>query len=282
MPELPEVETVARRLDASAAGARLQRVIVHDSAKLRLSGRRQLAGSELVKVSRAGKTVVLEFAGGAGRRLLQVHLRMSGRLYWIEQGKDLAAELGSFVNRVKGVCAKHCRLRLVFDRGTLLFVDPRRFGTAMLHSSEAELNIPGADPTLPGFTAAALGRLIGATKQPIKTWLMRQDRLTGLGNIYASEILFAARINPEREAGSLSPTELRALHRSIKTILRRAIANCGTTFSDFQSSEGAIGGYQRYLEVYGRAGEDCSSCGVEIRRLVQGQRSTFYCPSCQS
>ncbi len=110
---------------------------------------------------------------------------------------------------------------------------------------------------------------------------MRQDRLVGLGNIYACETLFRAGINPLRPAGGLSPDEISALARAVRSVLHAAIKNCGTTFSDFQDSQGRIGGYQRYLKVYGREGLPCLRCGELVERRIQQQRSTFFCPACQ-
>ena len=123
--------------------------------------------------------------------------------------------------------------------------------------------------------------LLGTSAQPLKAWLLRQDRLVGLGNIYASEILHAARLSPFAGAGSLNGREVRRLHSATRRILQRAIRNCGTTFSDFQDARGASGSYQRLLAVYGRDGEGCRRCRATIERVVQQQRSTFYCPGCQ-
>jgi formamidopyrimidine-DNA glycosylase len=137
------------------------------------------------------------------------------------------------------------------------------------------------DPLSPHLTPASLGRLIGESRQNVKAWLLRQDRLVGLGNIYASEILFVAGISPLREAGSLSPDEHGRLWRATRRVLRRAIRNCGTTFSDFQDAQGLTGSYQHYLKVYGREDEPCPACRTPVVRIVQQQRSTYYCPRCQ-
>ena len=123
--------------------------------------------------------------------------------------------------------------------------------------------------------------MIGNTHQNIKAWLLRQDRLVGLGNIYASEILFVAGISPLRQASSLNAAEHRSLLRATRRVLRRAIKNCGTTFSDFQDAQGLTGSYQHYLTVYGRDGEPCPRCRAPVVRLVQQQRSTYHCAQCQ-
>lgn len=281
MPELPEVETVARRLNDTAAGAVLEKIIVLDK-KLSIPDRKNLRGAVLRRVVRAGKTVVLELSGPESQRLLQIHLRMSGRLFWIDKAENTIHTFDGYVSNVKGVGRRHCRVRFLFDSGTLLFVDPRRFGTVKLVRSAQELDIPGLDPTGSDFTLAVFRKLLGESAQKIKVWLLRQDRITGLGNIYASEILFDSGIDPERTVGSLNSAEIKRLHSSIRKILRNAIKHCGTTFSDFQSSEGSLGEYQNYLKVYGRAGEKCADCDAKILRVVQAQRSTFYCPQCQA
>jgi formamidopyrimidine-DNA glycosylase len=175
----------------------------------------------------------------------------------------------------------HLRARIALDRGALLFHDTRRFGTFSWYRSEEEARPEGIDPLSPELTPARLAALLQESRQNVKGWLLRQDRLAGLGNIYASEILHAARISPLRASGTLRKEEVRALLRSTRRILLRAIENCGTTFSDFQDARGLTGSYQRYLAVYGRAGERCRRCGDTLRREVQQQRSTFFCPGCQ-
>jgi formamidopyrimidine-DNA glycosylase len=162
-----------------------------------------------------------------------------------------------------------------------LFHDMRRLGTLVLHDDLAAAGSWVIDPVATAFSSALLGQLVHRCRQEIKPWLLRQDRLVGIGNIYASEILFDARVDPRRRAGSLTASELRRLHAATKRILSRAIRYSGTTFSNFQNVRGLSGGYQRYLAVYGKEGEACPRCGRQIQRLVQQQRSTFFCPHCQ-
>ena len=138
----------------------------------------------------------------------------------------------------------------------------------------------GVEPLSPELTPAVYAGLLDGSAQPLKPWLLRQDRLVGLGNIYASEILHAARLSPFREAGSLDRNEVRRLHGATRRILERAIRACGTTFSDFQDARGVEGSYQRYLAVYEREGRPCRRCRAPIERVVQQQRSTYYCPQC--
>jgi formamidopyrimidine-DNA glycosylase len=192
---------------------------------------------------------------------------MTGRLVWVAGRAEPEPE--------------RQRARFTLDHGRLLFLDTRRFGTFSWFRSESEAEPVGLDPLRNDFDPRRLSELIGDSRQPIKPWLLRQDRLVGLGNIYASEILHRSRISPLRQAGSLQPPEIRRLHASTRAILERAIRNCGTTFSDFQDARGVEGSYQRYLAVYDREGCRCRRCRATLERIVQQQRSTFYCPSCQ-
>jgi len=268
MPELPEVETVARQLDPLVAGRRIARLVIRDR-KLGHADRGRVAGTRILAVRRSGKQVVFDLARGRRRTpelFLVVHLRMTGRLLWV--GDDEPSP-------------PRARAELVLDRGRVAFVDTRRFGTLRLFDDAGELAPHGVEPLSDELTAGRLAALLGRSGQPIKPWLLRQDRLVGVGNIYAAEILFAARVDPRRAAGSLSRAEVRGLHRAIRSVLRRAIECCGTTFSDFQDARGRSGGFARLLAVYGREDEPCRRCGGSIARIVQQQRSTFFCPGCQ-
>jgi len=270
MPELPEVETVARQLSPRLVGRTVRRFSILDP-RLRDSRTPRVAGRSIEQVRRSGKRVLLAFStipGGSRPLWLAVHLRMTGRLLWNRRGTPSGQP--------------HLRARFTLDRGELLFLDTRRFGTFTWYGTEDETRPAGLDPLAADLTPRMLGSLIGDTRQSLKAWLLRQDRLVGLGNIYASEILHAARLSPFRPAGTLDVNELKRLHRSTRRILSRAIENCGTTFSDFQDARGVEGSYQQYLSVYDRAGEGCRRCGESILRVVQQQRSTYHCPGCQS
>lgn len=268
MPELPEVETVARQLHPHLVGRRVKRLTILDP-RLRGGGTPRVAGRRIVAVRRSGKRVLLEFSAtqrGRSALYLAVHLRMTGRLLWLPRA---ASE------------ERHLRARFDLDRGQLQFIDTRRFGTFDWYRDASAAESSGLDPLSAEATPAAYGRLLAGSRQPLKPWLLRQDRLVGLGNIYASEILHAARILPDRPAGSLDRAEIGRLARKTRAILERAIVNCGTTFSDFQDAHGVEGSYQAFLAVYDREGQRCRRCRSEIRRLVQQQRSTYYCGGCQ-
>jgi formamidopyrimidine-DNA glycosylase len=270
MPELPEVETVARQLAPAVRGRRLCRIVLHD-ARLDGEALSRAAGARIRAVRRAGKQVVFDLASATRRapdRHLVVHLRMTGRLL--------------LAGRWDGPPA-HLRAELVLDRGRVLFVDPRRFGTIRLHGDPAGFEPAGREPLDPGLAAGDLAGLLAGSSQPLKPWLLRQDRLVGIGNIYASEICHRARLDPRRPAGALEPAEVARLLAAIRSVLLRAIECCGTTFSDFQDPAGAEGGYLKYLAVYARDGARCRrrGCPGRVLRVVQQQRSTFFCPECQ-
>lgn len=270
MPELPEVETVARQLDQAIRGRTIKRLEVLDPLLGRLPMAR-LPRRRVEGVSRLGKQVVLTLkASGKGKPAflyLVVHLRMTGRLIWHTRARLRER--------------KHLRARLWLEGGSVLFYDTRRFGTLQVLDSQDQVRPRGVDPITGVFSAKVLRELLGESRQEIKTWLLRQDRLVGLGNIYASEVLFLARVHPSRAAGSLTWPEQQRLAGAIRRVLGRAIALCGTTFSDFQTVRSAMGSYQQYLNVFKREGQACPSCGEEIARWVQQGRSTFFCPRCQ-
>jgi len=269
MPELPEVETVARQLAPFVEGRAVRSLAILDPL-LRAERAPRVAGRTLERVYRSGKRVLFEFsplAGGTRPLALAVHLRMTGRLLWESGGVRHAHD--------------HLRARFRLDGGDLLFADTRRFGTFHWYPSAAHARPDGLEPLSPELTSRRLGELIGDSRQQLKVWLLRQDRLVGLGNIYASEILHRAALSPFRSAGSLTADELKRLHGATRRTLRRAIENCGTTFSDFQDARGVEGSYQQFLAVYDREGETCRRCGDSILRVVQQQRSTYHCPGCQ-
>lgn len=271
MPELPEVETVARQLDPLVRGRWVERLEVFDSL-LEFSRANDVAGSAIVCSRRIGKKVTFELKREDHKDInwfLAVHLRMTGRLIFENAGAD--------TNRGE----KHLRATMYLDQGSVHFYDMRRFGTFKLYESELLAQPAGAEPLDRSFNAARLAQLINRSNMHIKVWLLRQDRICGIGNIYASEILHDCGIDPFRSAASLNESELDALCKSIKKILKKAIKHCGTTFSDFQNANGEVGGYQKYLRVYQHSGEACRHCGTEILRAMQAQRSTFWCPACQ-
>ena len=287
MPELPEVETVVRQLGPLLKRRRLLCSAALDE-KLTSGALGRCAGCSVTGVSRVGKHIVIEFS--AKRRspvFLIVHLRMTGRLIW-RAPKTPGAAMGRFSPAAFRRAAakrraeeKHLRAIFFFEGGELCFVDARRFGTINCLRSLAGIKGAGIDPVNDELSPGRLCRLLAGSRQPVKSWLLRQDRLVGLGNIYASEILHRAGIDPRRHAGSLDQREAARLLQATRRVLCEAIAACGTTFSDFQDAAGVEGTFGRFLRVYQREGKSCRRCRSPVRRIVQQGRSTYYCAGCQ-
>jgi formamidopyrimidine-DNA glycosylase len=275
MPELPEVETVRRMLAGAVRGRRIARASV-SRKRLRTSSLaalpRQLAGRTFATPRRTGKFLLLDLDGGV---TLLSHLGMSGRwLYW-PAGTAPDATL------------EHVHLKLAFkDGATLWFQDVRRFGMLRVVPTDrlerdTSLKLLGPDPLAVPRDGVALRAAARGARTSIKTWLLDQRRIAGLGNIYASEVLFRARIDPRRRAGALAPGEWTPVAVEIPAVLEESIARMGTTFSSYRTIWNEPGQYGEELLVYDRAGEPCRHCGTPVRRIVQGGRSTFFCPSCQ-
>ena len=271
MPELPEVETIVRELNAVLPGRRVQSVRffrLHALGGVPVEDfRPRVEGRSFSKVRRRGKFLVFDLLPHGH---LIGHLRMTGKFV-----------LSPFLSAP----GPHHRAWFHLDDGTLLvFQDMRCFGT--LTAVEKQSDYPplaalGLDPFSPRFTSEWLAESLGKSRAPLKQWLMDQSKIAGLGNIYASEILFAARLSPMRAAGEVTRNEATGLHRHTRRILRHAIRKSGTTISDFRRVDEKTGEFQNFLQVYGKAGQLCPACRTPIARARQQQRSTFYCPACQ-
>jgi formamidopyrimidine-DNA glycosylase len=227
-----------------------------------------LVGAKFTHVGRRGKFLVMTLDTGQS---LLVHLRMSGKfaLRATAHTEDDA----------------HTRLRLQISSGLwVIYIDPRKFGRFYLVDDASELldNL-GPEPLAQGFTEQLLYERLRSRRGEIKRLLLNQQFIAGLGNIYASEALWHARIHPTRTADSLSEEECRRLHNAIVSVLKAGIAHGGTSLEDRQYvyPDGGTGEHQHHLRVYDRAGDQCLRCGYPLQRIIQGQRSTFYCPICQ-
>ncbi len=269
MPELPEVETTRRGIAPHLVGRRIDAVIVRQ-AHLRWPVPRQLRerlpGQRVDAVERRAKYLLVHTQAGSAL----LHLGMSGSL------RVLAGDIAPGVH-------DHVDWRL--DSGRILrYTDPRRFGCQLWQVPGAQHKLLaglGPEPLGGEFDGDYLWRKSRGRAAPVKTWLMDQKIVVGVGNIYAAEALFAARIHPARAAGSLSRARYARLALEVKRILEYAITRGGTTLRDFISPDGAPGYFEQELFVYGRAGQPCKVCGTPIRAITLGQRSTFYCPRCQ-
>ena len=290
MPELPEVEVTRRSVAGGLLGARVRGIDLGLPLRWPLGRDPQsLVGTDCGEMSRRGKYLWLPLAHGvpdAPGRLpglprsvpgpapaggLLIHLGMSGALAFGEA----PAERGPY---------DHFRLRT--DRGTLWLTDPRRFGAVVWSPAlDAEparklLATLGPEPFDPALDEAGFHAGLRARRTPVKVALLSGELVVGAGNIYACEALHLARIDPRTPSNKISRPRAACLLAAVRQVLRRAIEAGGTTLKDF-SANGAAGHYQEQAQVYGRAGEPCNTCGTVVRRIVQGQRSTFFCGVCQ-
>lgn len=271
MPELPEVETTRRGIAPALLGQRVTDVIVRER-RLRwpiVKGfEAAIRGAEIRAVERRAKYILIRFDAGT----VILHLGMSGSLRILSPGVPLLT---------------HDHWDILLESGLALrFHDPRRFGS--LHWTQAEpdrhplLNKLAPEPLEKAFDAAYLHRISRQRKVAVKLFIMNSHCVVGVGNIYASEALFRARISPRRAAGRLRRDDARRLVQAIKEVLSEAIETGGTTLRDYVNAEGTPGYFRQKLFVYERAGESCLICKQPIKQIVQGQRSTYWCPNCQA
>jgi formamidopyrimidine-DNA glycosylase len=292
MPELPEVETIRRGLEAKALHKTIERVevrcrkiVLRPTAK-QLSA--YLAGQTIQDVRRRGKFLVLE----THEFILLVHLGMSGQMtYWDKKRKD---DEYFFINPLTGlqqaqqhVVDKHTHVSIYFTDGNALhYRDIRQFGKWRLYAKQdfhqaQEYWKLGLEPFTAEYEWNNFLAKFGGRKLRIKSLLLDQRFVAGVGNIYADEALFEARIHPERRVSSLTTDEKKRLFKAIPTVLRRGLHYGGTSFQSYFNAEGEAGTNQEYLNVYGRTLEKCRRCRTEILRIVVSQRSTHCCPQCQ-
>ncbi len=272
MPELPEVETVARTLqriivgkcvsEVELSGLPLRRPIA-DTLAQRLTGR------TVRRIRRRGKYIIAEMEPHS---YWLIHLGMSGRVVYFPRKVDKASHT-------------HAAIRFT-DSSELHYRDHRRFGLMEAYDVPLLEDIPelqglGLEPFSSGFTPEWLWQQLRTSRKPVKSFLLDQRKLAGLGNIYVCEALHLARLRPQRRCRTITRREAAALARAIVQVLRQAILNRGTSFSDFMDSDGQPGGYQNHLRVFQREGQKCRRCHSVIRRIAQGNRSSFFCPACQ-
>jgi formamidopyrimidine-DNA glycosylase len=273
MPELPEVETIRRQLDPALRGRRIESAEVLDERWTRPAPpaevERALAGRRIERVERRGKYLVLRLEGGGS---LAMHLRMTGNLL-LDDGKG-TPEL------------RHLRAVIRLEGGErLLFTDARRFGQAVILDGDgleayfaARL---GVEPLSEALTAEELCRLAAGRRAPLKSFLLNQSGIAGIGNIYADEALHRAALHPLSPAGSMKPEDCERLREGIVSTLEAGLRSGGASMDDYLDARGERGAMQDEFLVHTREGEPCPRCGAEIRRIVVAGRSTYFCPSCQ-
>ncbi len=290
MPELPEVETVRMGLKPVLEGHRITRVETR-RGDLRVpfpkGFTKRLTGREVTKLKRRAKYLLAELDSG---ETLVVHLGMSGSMSVYVEGR--ARKLGRYVYDSAPAEAghgKHDHVVIETDApARIVYTDHRRFGLMTLIETDKLENHPlfdglGIEPLSQGFDAAYLKDALAGKKTPIKSALLDQRVIAGLGNIYVCEALYRAHISPKRLAKSIPTKALPALVAAIKAVLRDAIQAGGSSLRDHKRVDGELGNFQHHFAVYDRKGKPCpNGCGGTIRRIVQAGRSTFYCPKCQT
>jgi formamidopyrimidine-DNA glycosylase len=269
MPELPEVEAIARILSPIVTGRRIRScrvihpVVVGGAAGVRAVER---AADRLVAgVERRGKYLLLRLDRG----WLAMHFRLSGQVVWYDRRRP----------------PPHVDVALDFSAGTLGFFDRRHLGKVRwLERPEDLASIAGmgVDPLSREFSAARLGELLRGSRRPVKLVLMDQGKIAGLGNIWSCEALWRARIDPRRRADRLGEKETGRLAVAIVAVLQRALKSCLDPAPDFRDPDWWFQGADKFLRVYDREGRPCRRCGARIRRIRQGGRSTYFCPGCQT
>jgi formamidopyrimidine-DNA glycosylase len=273
MPELPEVEITRRGIEPYLAGKVITGVRVSERI-LRWPIPRNLGarvtGRRITRVARRGKYILIDCAANGQPGWLILHLGMSGSLRILD-------------GRAKP--QRHDHFDLLLGKRLMRLRDPRRFGAVLWEGGDIArhplIASLGAEPLEDTFTGKVLYAATRARKAAVKLVLMNAGIVVGVGNIYANESLFHARINPRTQAGRLSLARYETLAAAIKSTLKQALAAGGSSLRDFVHSDGTSGYFQQQYYVYGRTGLPCRICGAAIRQLRQGQRSTFYCPACQ-
>ena len=271
MPELPEVETTLRGIHSFVVNAELSDVIVRNSSlrwPVPVNDLESLIGQKILKASRRAKYILLSFDSAT----LILHLGMSGSLRVLDK---------------EAVLKKHDHVDLVLnDEKILRFNDPRRFGCLLLTQDPLDehrlLSHLGPEPLKDSFNASYLFQQSRKRNTPIKNFIMQGQVVVGVGNIYASESLFLAGVRPTRAACKVTKREYSLLVDAIKFVLQRSIDMGGTTLRDFTQVDGQAGYFKQKLQVYDRFNKPCRVCDATIKKIVIGQRSSFYCPKCQT
>ena len=288
MPELPEVETVARQLEPEIEAKRIERLEVLDARWCRprppAELERAVSGRQIQGLGRRGKYLLLALDG---EQTLVMHLRMTGNLVLVEGEEVIDPSQGMrLYEGERSTSERHLRARFTLEDGRQLwFTDPRRFGEAFL-IDDADLGPRfaklGVEPLSDEFTPEALGAAAAGRTAPLKSFLLDQSRVAGIGNIYADEALYRARLHPLSPAGSMRPEHLEALRDGIVAALEAGLEHGGASIDDYRDGRGEKGGMQNEFLVHTREGEPCpNGCGGSISRIVVSGRSTYYCPACQ-
>jgi len=297
MPELPEVESLRRGLLVKLRGQKIKKVSVSKpklvsgkgnirvaSAHKRTEFIRELQGEVIKDISRRAKNLIFHFRSG---KILLVHLKMSGQFIYREKGVN--AVIGGHPIEIseKILPNKHSHIIFELTRGTLYYNDTRMFGYLLYYPDlkyfdrAGHFNTLGLEPLTKDFTLIEFEKRLKTKTGKLKTVLMNQSVVTGLGNIYCDEVCFRARTKPTRLISTLKSHEIKEIHQAIKYILPRAIALGGSSVASYRLADGSRGNYAREHKVYGRAGEKCARCGQILNKIILNGRTTVFCNNCQ-
>ena len=269
MPELPEVETIARDLSSVLLGQKVRKAEFLNSSVMENGGylsANVLENKRLMAIGRRGKNLLFYFSENLA---MVIHLKMTGRLILDKLGPD---------------SDKHLHFHIQFENHRLYFYDVRKFGRIGIFEKQALKNHPrlsklGPEPF--AIDASEFARIIKNRNKAVKLILLDQQVVAGIGNIYADESLFDAGIRPDARPPRISVKRLKRLHKSVVKVLKKAISSRGSSVDDYLDGFGKSGQFQKLIKVYGRHGEDCPKCGTLLKRIVLGGRSSHYCPKCQ-
>ncbi len=282
MPELPEVETIKRSLEKSLLGKRIVGVQIL-LAKQFKGEKKQVLGKRVTAIKRRGKILIISLSGGKN---LVIHFKLTGQLVWVP-GKGRRVTLGHPIPFAGSeLPAKTTHIIFDIDGGQLFFNDLRQFGWVKVideNDLEKETDKLGVEPLTENFSHEYLKQAFSKTKKPIKLVLMDQEKIAGIGNIYANEALFEAGILPTRPAKELTEIQLKKLKDAVFKVLKEGLKYGGSSAADeaYIKPTGEAGEYQKHFRVYQRENQQCNKCGGKIKRINLGGRGTFFCPTCQ-
>lgn len=281
MPELPEVETIRRQLSEVILGKKIKKVAVLRNKSFQ-GEVTELLGKKIARVSRRAK--VIEIYLQNSKQILLVHLKMTGQLVYLDEKKRVYGghPTPDWIGRLP---SKHTRVVIDFDGGgKLFFNDMRVFGWLKLMDMEKykmtkKKMIP--DVVDKHFTDGYLGEVLAKTRKPVKLVLLDQDKVGGIGNIYANDALFLAGIRPDKKALDLTKSEIKKLHQALVEVIEKGIKYGGASAANYVDLRGLGGSYQEHFLVYKKDGQECKKCGRVIKKMKMGGRGTFYCEKCQ-
>jgi len=274
MPELPEVETIKKGLDQFVVGRTIKSVDVR-TPKTVHGDSDNVVGAKVERVRRFGKGLVIDLSNGYS---LAVHVKMTGQLIYRE-GRTPSSELGLSLPDT------FTRVVFTLDKGILFYRDMRQFGWIYILKTDDVMDLPyfkelGPEP-FKDLTEETFAKILQSARSPIKIILMDQKRMAGIGNIYANDALYRAKVHPKRPANSLSEQEVKALFAAIEEVLKKGIEAGGASEWQYVDIFGGKGKYQNFFLVYRKDGKPCPRCGTIIESMRLGGRGTFYCPECQ-